>query len=137
MPQWRFVQEASHVEDGSALHGGATSNGMIPSPIGSVWFGRTFCNVERNRHGRASELIGERRIPTWDPLGHGESESEEFDAALVDVEAFVVQHVPLSGRLDCQFPFTSTCTSTRTCTSTSTSTRADSESPLSQQAYLA
>jgi len=34
----RFVQEASHVEDGSALHGGATSNGMIPSPIGSVWF---------------------------------------------------------------------------------------------------
>ena len=88
----RWVQEASHVEDGSALHGGTTCDGVIPAPIGSVGFGRTFGNIERNRDGRTLELVGERCIPTWDAFGNGEGEREEFDAALVDVKAFVVQH---------------------------------------------
>jgi hypothetical protein len=71
---------------------------MIASAIEPVGFGRTFGNVERNRHGRSPELVGERCIPTWDAFGHDEREGKELDAPLVNVEALVVQHAPPIGQ---------------------------------------
>ena len=93
----RLVQEASDVEDGSALHGGTTSDGVIPAPLGSVGFGRTFGNVERIDMAARLSWSASDAYPRGTRSATAKASASEFNAALVDVETSVVQHAPPIG----------------------------------------
>jgi hypothetical protein len=87
-------QEPRHptdIHESRALHRRSPRNPIKACPIRRSWLPRAFCDVQRNRHGRPLELIADLALPSGQASDEAESEGQEFDGAVVDVEVFVIE----------------------------------------------
>ena len=79
------VEKAANIKDRPGLQGRSSSNGVEALGIMFGCAPDTFCDVERDGHGRTLELVPNRGMSTGEVIDRSEDNCQEFDSSLVHI----------------------------------------------------